>query len=82
MLQKGRRHLEEGLQAASPFTARQVSLNGRGTKASYSRRGGPELGRKSLRVVLDLDLNLNGRSEVTVDKVQAQSPTITRGAKS
>lgn len=32
--------------------------------------------------VLDLDLNLNGRSEVRVDKVQAQSPTITRGAKS
>lgn len=29
-----RRHLEEGLQAAAPFTERQGSLNGRGTKAS------------------------------------------------
>lgn len=38
--------------------------------------------RESLRAVLNLDLNLNGRSEVRVDKVQAQSPTITRGAKS
>lgn len=80
VLQKGRRHLEEGLQAASPFTARQEHLNGRGTKASYSQREGPEWWRKSLRV--DLDLNLNGRSEVRVEKVQAQSPTITRGAKS
>lgn len=38
--------------------------------------------RESLRAVLDLDLNLNGRSEVRIDKVQAQSPTTTRGASS
>lgn len=61
---------------------RQESLNGRGTKASESQGEGPELERESLRAVVDLDLNLNGRSEVRVDKVQAQSPTITRGANS
>ena len=63
------------------LTARQESPNGRGTKASKSQGGGPELMRES-QGSLDLDLNLNRRSEVRVEKVQAQSPTITRGARS
>lgn len=57
VLEKGRRHLEEGLQAASPFTAGKRTWIAEGPRPE-----GPELRRKSLRAVVEQDLNHNGRS--------------------
>ena len=50
---------EKGCELHLPLQRGKKSLNGRGTKAGEQGEGeGPEEERESLRVVLDLDLNL------------------------
>lgn len=82
------RSAAEGQKAFLGRAADSISLYSEARKPEWQRNQGQlksegqGLGRESIRTVLDLDLNLNGRSEVRVDTVQAQSPTMTRGAKS
>lgn len=84
------RSAAEGQKAFRGRAASSISLHSEARKPEWQRNQGrlelergARIGEKeSLRVVLDLDFNLNGRSEVTVDRIQAQSPIITRGARS